>query len=151
LIEHFPGFGTNLSGDGKALHSFGKPTKEANGDKRREEDADWGTKTYRGIDKDGKPWEKSKSWFGVRLHLVVDADAELPVGYAVTKASIGEQPVMGRLFAELQEVHPELIERCKHAMFDKGYDSVERHCDLWVKYKIKGVIDIRNMWKDGEE
>lgn len=147
----FPDFGKNLTGDGKAIHSFGKPSKKEDGDKRHEEEADWGVKKYAGIDQDDKAWEKVKSWFGFRLHLVVEADAELPVSYTVTKASVGEQPVMRELFAELDRVHPELIERCDHAMFDKGYDSKENICDLWNKHGIKAIIDIRNMWKDGEK
>lgn len=152
LITHFPDFGTNLAGDGKAIHSFGKPSnKTVDGDKRREEEADWGAKKYYGIDKDGNAWEKIKSWFGFRIHLVVDADAELPVAYEVTKASPGEQPIMRKLFADLKEKHPELIDRCDHAMFDKGYDSTKIITDLWNKYKIKPIIDIRNMWKDGEK
>jgi transposase len=147
----FPNFGTNLAGDGKAIHSFGKPSKKEDGDKRREEEADWGVKKYRGVNEDGKAWEKVKSWFGFRIHLLVDAEAELPVSYTVTKASTGEQPVMRELFAQLNNTHPELIQRCEHAMFDKGYDSKENICDLWEKYGIKAVIDIRNMWKDGEK
>lgn len=83
--------------------------------------------------------------------MVVDADAELPIAYTVTKASTGEQPVMTQLFVELKKTHPELLERCDHAMFDKGYDSKERNCDLWDKYGIKPIIDIKNMWKDGEK
>jgi transposase len=151
LMILFPDFGTNLAGDGKAIHSFGKPTKKQNGDKRHEEQADWGVKKYSGIDEDGKAWEKVKSWFGFRLHLLVDADAELPVSYEVTKASPNEQPIMREMLAELNKVHPELIERCEHAMFDKGYDSKDTICDLWHKYGIKPIIDIKNMWKDQEK
>lgn len=147
----FPNFGRNVAGDGKAILSLGKPSKKNNGDKRREEDADWGVKKYQGVDENGKAWEKLKSWFGFRLHLIVEADAELPIAYMVTKASTGEQPIMDELFIELQKVHPELIEKCEHAMFDKGYDSKERLYGLWKKYGIKAIIDIRNMWKDGEE
>jgi len=95
--------------------------------------------------------EKVKSWFGFRLHLLVDADAELPVSYEVTKASPNEQPIMREMLAELNKVHPELIERCEHAMFDKGYDSKDTICDLWHKYGIKPIIDIKNMWKDQEK
>ena len=127
----------------KAIHSFGKPTNKENGDKRHDEEADWGIKKYCGVDQDGKAWEKVKSWFGFRIHLLVDADAELPVSYAVTKASTGEQPVMSELLADLNRTHPELIERCEHAMFDKGYDSKEKICDLWKTYGIKPIIDIR--------
>ena len=151
LVHLIPNFGTNLAGDGKAIHSFGKPSKKTNGDKRHEQEADWGVKKYCGVNNDGKAWEKIKSWFGFRMHLVVDADSELPVGYEITKASTGEQPVMRELFASLNSVHPELIARCDHGMFDKGYDSVENVCDLWKKYGIKPIIDIRNMWKDGEK
>lgn len=157
LMITFPKFGVNLAGDGKAIHSLGKPPKKITNnsrledDRRREEDADWGVKKYHGVDADGKAWEKVKSWFGFRLHLVVDADAELPVGYEVTKASVSEQPVMTKLFAELKETHPELLERCDHAMFDKGYDSTDRICDLWNLYGIKAIIDIKNMWRDGEK
>jgi len=110
LMKIFPDFGTNLAGDGKAIHSLGKPSQKKDGDNRHEEDADWGVKKYHGIDKDGKAWEKVKSWFGFRIHLVVDADVELPVGYTVTKASTGEQPVMDELFIELKKTHPELIQ-----------------------------------------
>ncbi len=150
LSSLFPNFGTNLAGDGKAIHSLGKPPQKKDGDRRREEDADWGVKSYQGVDKDGKPWEKVKSWFGFRLHLIADADAELPISYCVTKASVGEQPVMKELFAELNKTHPEIIERCEHVMLDKGYDSKEKICELWDKYRIKPIIDIRNMWRDGE-
>lgn len=151
LTTLIPNFGTNLAGDGKAIHSFGKPSKKEDGDKRHEEEADWGVKKYSGVDQEGKPWEKVKSWFGFRIHLLVEADAELPVSYTVTKASVGEQPVMRELLAGLNNVHPELIERCDHAMFDKGYDSKESICDLWNEYGIKPIIDIRNMWKDAEK
>jgi len=151
MIVIFPDFGTNLAGDGKAIHSFGKPSKENGQDKRREKDADWGNKTYHSVNKDGKCWEKIKSWFGFKVHLIVEADSEIAVAYKVTKASTGEQPVMRELFAELKEAHPELIARCVHCMLDKGYDSKDMICDLWNTYGIKPVIDIRNMWKDGEK
>ena len=42
-----------------------------------------------------------------------------------------------------KETHPQLLERCDHAMFDKGYDSTARICDLWDLYGIKAIIDIK--------
>lgn len=145
------GFGKNLAGDGKALHSHGKPAKEEDVDRRRENDADWGVKKYCGVDKEGKAWEKVKSWFGFRLHLLVDADSELPVSYEVTKASVSEQPVMREMLAVLNKSHSNILENCDHAMFDKGYDSTELICELWNEYQVKAVVDIRNMWKDKEK
>lgn len=98
--------------------------------------------------KDGVAWEKVKSWFGFRIHLIADADAELPIAYKVTRASSSEQPVMREMLADLNQTHPELIEHCEHGMFDKGYDSQENVCQLWDIYGIKPIIDIRNMWRD---
>lgn len=151
LSAVIPNFGKNLAGDGKAIHSAGNPSKKTDGDKRHEEEADWGVKKYTGTDQEGKSWEKVKSWFGFRLHLIVEADVELPISYEVTKASTGEQSVMREMFTVLNATHPDLIQRCEHAMFDKGYDSTENVCDLWHKYGIKPIIDIRNMWKDSEK
>ena len=146
-----PGFGTNLAGDGKALDSHGNPSKRQDRDGRRDKDADWGVKKYSGVDDRGKAWEKIKSWFGFRLHLIVEADAELPISYEVTKASVGERPVMQEMLLGLKKSHPELMRSCKHAMFDKGYDSTEMICSLWDQHRIKPIIDIPNMWRDGEE
>jgi hypothetical protein len=146
----FPGFGKHLAGDGKAIHSLGRPSTSSDSDRRRERDADWGKKVYRGIGQDGRAWEKVKSWFGFRLHLLVDTDAELPVAYQVTKAAVGEQPVMRQMVELLNENHSELILRCENLMLDKGYDSEKTISLLWDKYQINPIIDIRNMWKDKE-
>ena len=43
-------------------------------DGRRDVDADWGVKTYQGEREDGNLWQKLKSWFGYKLHLLVDAN-----------------------------------------------------------------------------
>ncbi len=65
--------------------------EEKEEDGRRDTDADWGKKVYcSGVREDGTAWEKVKSWFGYKLHLVVDAKYELPVSYCVTKASAAE-------------------------------------------------------------
>ena len=150
LTTLLPNFGTHLTGDGKAIHSFGKPAKGSLGDRRREEDADWGKKVYRGVDANGKPWEQIKSWFGFRLHLIVEGEAEMPIAYQVTKASVGEQPIMRQMIENLNHTHPELILRCENLMLDKGYDAKETIVLLWDKYQIRPIIDIRNMWKEKE-
>jgi hypothetical protein len=55
--------------------------------KQRVIDADIGVKTYQGKNKDGSVWEKVKTWFKYRLHLIVDANYKLPVAFSITKAS----------------------------------------------------------------
>jgi hypothetical protein len=148
LMTLLPDFGTHLAGDGKAIHSFGKPSKGSCGDRRREKEADWGV--YRGVGADGSAWERVKSWFGFRLHLIVEAESEMPVAYRVTKASVSEQPVMRQMIEQLDQTHPELIVRCESLMLDKGYDAKKTITVLWDKYQIHPIIDIRNLWKDGE-
>jgi len=73
-----PGFGKTLAIDSKAIGSrSGKISSQAVPDGRGEADADTGVKTYKGTRKDGSLWESVKSWFGFKLHLIVDADYDL--------------------------------------------------------------------------
>lgn len=164
LRSHLPDLGKYLAIDGKALPSFGKPRKEkqAGGsggnndreqkdgsqDRRCENDADWGVKTYRGKNKDGAAWEKIVRWFGFELHLLVDATHELPVNYRLTKASAAESPLLLPLVSETKELHPEVIENCEELSADKGYDSEKNNKDLYDFHRIHPIIDKRSDWKD---
>jgi hypothetical protein len=151
LTSLLPDFGKDLAFDSKAIASFGQRTGKIEDDKRGEHDADWGKKTYKGVGEDGSTWEKVKSWFGFKLHLIVDANYELPVAMEVTKASPHDAPVVRTMFEKMEVQHPELLATCKNGVGDKSYDDTVLVCDLWDKYGIKPVIDIRNMWQDGEE
>jgi hypothetical protein len=154
LKDGLDDFGTYLAMDGKAIRTHGRGRKregEKEADGRRDVDADWGVKRYRGVREDGTVWEKVRSWFGYKLHLVVDATYELPVGYCVTTASVSELPTVRELFEKLKEDHPEVIERCGYGIADRGYDDGKFISELWEEYEIRPVIDIRNAWKDGEE
>lgn len=144
-----PNFGKNLAFDGKAIKSLSKGAKGS--DRRGEDEADWGIKSYKGVDKEGNRWEKTKKWFGFRLHLINDADYEIPIAFQLTKASVSEQPVIREMFAELARTHSRIIENCEHAAGDRGYDSTQMIVDLWEKYGIKPIIGIRNMWKDEDK
>jgi len=155
ISKLLPKFGKNLAFDGKALNSLCKgpklnKTSSNKSDNRTEKDADWGIKKYKGVDEKGIAWKKIKKWFGFRIHLIVDADHELPVAYEVTKASKSEQPIMYELFDVLEKTQPQIIKNCEYAMGDKGYDGKSLIKKLWDKWGIKSVIDIRNMKKDGE-
>ena len=55
------------------------------------------------------------------------------------------------LLDEMEERHPNILKRCECLDADKGYDDGKLITRLWDSYEIKPVIDIRNMWKDGEE
>ena len=152
LEELLPGFGKNLAIDGKAISSLSKrENKNKKEDGRRDLDGDWGKKEYSGVREDGTAWSKVVKWFGYRLHLIVDADYELPVAFELTKASTSEVKQAHKMIEELDRKHPELIEKCETMVADRGYDDTKLYVKLWDNYGIKPVIDIRNMWKDGEK
>jgi hypothetical protein len=153
LRKELPGLGKHLAMDGKALRSAARRRKEENAirDGRRDLDADKGVKSYWVEGENGSLWKRVKSWFGYKLHLVVDATYELPVAYEITKASRSEIPEGKKLIKGLKKKHPGIIGACEHMMADRGLDDTELNQSLWDKYGIKPVIDIRNMWKDGEK
>lgn len=111
-----PDLGKHLAIDGKAISSLANGKKDDQSeskDRRSDVDADWGKKEYKGKNKDGSNYQKVVSWFGYKLHLVVDANYELPLAYVITKASAAEQPLAHERLSDLQEFHPEIVDRCE--------------------------------------
>jgi len=150
LAERIPDLGARLAADSKAIPSFGKPVRDeeklGEEDRRRDSDADWGIKTYRGVGKDGKAWEKISRWFGYKLHLVVDSVHELPLDFRLTEASAGDSPELLDRVADLQTRHPDVAKRSRELSADKAYDSFENNRELYDLYGIKPLIDIRSCW-----
>jgi len=147
-----PGFGEILAGDGKAIESYAnRKTKKDKADGRSEADANLGVKRALSKDKDEKTYVTIKSWFGYRMHLIVDAKYELPVAYEVTKASCSEQVVMSEMIAKLSKTHESITKKCHIFTADRGYDSQKLNKSLYDEYGIKPVIDMTNQWKDKEE
>jgi hypothetical protein len=144
-----PGFGTDLAIDSKALSTWAKSKKDP--DKRGDPEADWGTKTYRGIREDGTTWEKIKSWFGYKVYLIVDADYELPVAYGVTRAGQSDTTYLLPMVEKLKENHAELAQEAQTLSGDKGFDSEENIKTLWDEYEIKPAIALIHKWKEAPE
>ena len=67
------------------------------------------------------------------------------IAYEVTKASISEKKVAKDLLEKEAKNQGELLKRCEYYMGDRGYDDTSYIKALWEDYKIKPVIDIRNM------
>jgi len=154
ISELLPGFGKNLAVDGKGIETHAKPRKKGQSkpaDGRRDRDADFGKKVYSGQREDGTLWEKIVSWFGYKLHLIVDTDYELPVAYEVTRASSAEAPQAHEMLDKIENTHEAILKGAEHFTADRGYDDIKLIKKLWDEYGIKPVIDIRNMWKDGEK
>lgn len=150
LKVHLPNLGEHIAGDSKAIPSLAKKTNAGVKDGRRDKEANLGCKTYQGTKEDGTPWSVTKSWFGYKLHLLVDANYELPLDYAVSKASIHDSQVIDEIFEDLKKHNPKVLQNCKYGYFDKAYDSASWISKLYNDYAIKPIIDIRKMWKDGE-
>ncbi len=154
LREELPEFGRILALDGKGIDAHarprGKDKEPLEQDGRRDVDADWGVKTYQGEHEDGSLWQKVKRWFGYKLHLVVDAHWELPVAFEVTRASASEVSEAHRLLERMEDRHPDILDECEFFLADRGLDDGKLIQRLWDEHQIKPIIDIRNMWKDGE-
>jgi len=146
-----PNFGNEVAFDSKPISSLSSRLGKKSEDQRGEHDADWGVKKYSGMREDGTAWEKTKSWFGFKLHLIVDANYELPIAMSLTKASTSDVKEMPAIFEQMKCTHPEILKACEHGIGDKGYDSSTFISNLWDEHKIKAIIDIRNMSKDGEK
>ncbi|MDD4518619.1 MAG: transposase, partial [Limnochordia bacterium] len=76
--------------------------------------------------------KKTTYWFGYRLHLIVDANYELPVAYEVTTVSEFEFKVAHRFIDELKEKRPIVLHQCKTLIGDKGYDDTALIKRAWL-------------------
>jgi hypothetical protein len=148
LGESLDGFGEVLAIDSKAVNSRARRAgKRRRPDLRGDSDADRGVKTYRGKRSDGSTWETVKSWFGFKLHLIVDAEYELPVAYRVSKASASDITVGKEMIEDLASERPFVLENADFLLGDKAYDDTDLITRLWDDHSIKPVIDIRDQWK----
>ena len=141
------GFGSNLAIDSKAINSRASRRRDGVKDLRGESDADRGVKTYSGKNKDGSAWKKIKSWFGFKLHLIVDSDYELPVAYSVSKASSSDVTIGKQMINNLGKERPQILENAELLTADKGYDDAKFYELLWNKHSVKPVVDIRKQWQ----
>jgi len=151
VSEQLPDLGKSLAIDGKAISSYATGTgRSKETDHRGEHDANWGKKSYTVNRPDGSVERKTKSWFGFKVHTIVDTTYELPLVFEVTPASTAEQPMALELIEQLRANHPLLLESAEYFMADRGYDDGKLHIELWDEHQIKPVIGIRNLWQQPE-
>jgi hypothetical protein len=148
LMAELPDFGKHLGYDGKAIDSYSTGQQNRKTGQTSDPDANWGKHKTAGVDKDGNLWEKVKSWFGYGLHLIADTVYEIPVAFSVTAASASEVVELGSLIQKSFEQTPALAERCEDFTADRGLDSGGIKAMLWDDYRIRPVIDIREMWRE---
>ena len=155
LAELLPDLGRRLAIDSKAVQSVGKPIRKkwlaSPPDGRRDSDANWGTKTYAGVDEKGVAWKKVSHWFGYKVHLLVDSRYEMPLAFEVTKASASDTKHLLPLVEQLESRLPAVAVRAEECAADRGYDSAENDRELYDSHGIVPVIDSRvGLWQDKE-
>jgi hypothetical protein len=90
---------------------------------------------------------------------LVEGVAQLPPDFGVsltakltgTRANDSEVVEGHRLLEGLEEKHAEIVERCGELAADRGYDDTKLIRKLWDEWQAVPVIDIRNLWRDGEK
>jgi len=135
LGELLPDFGRDLAIDGKAIGAWSQ----------MDPDASEGFKNYQGEDEKGDPIQKIQKWFGYKLHLIVDANYELPVAFELSGAKEAESPRLLPMIEELKENHPEFSGRIRTLAADRGYDDGHDKATLYDDHDIIPLIDTRDL------
>jgi len=140
LRERLPGFGARLVVDSTDIQAY------SNGYRKHPSDPDarWGAKKKgnrtTGAEKKGKK-EDVYYWFGYKLHLVIDALYELPMGWVLTPANESDmsqmKPLLEKIGADQEQTRPEVV------IADKGYDSQENLNFIYRDCKATPIIPIR--------
>ena len=140
LRELLPGFGDKLAIDSTDIQAY------ADGNKKQPSDPDarWGAKkkgTARAEDEKGKKKEDVYYWFGYKLHLVIDALYEIPLGFILTPANESDMTQMKPLLEKIGADHEK--NRPVAVIADKGYDSRENNNFVYQDCKAAPIIPIR--------
>ncbi|MDE0359763.1 MAG: transposase [Rhodospirillaceae bacterium] len=148
LMDLLPDFGAHLGCDGTAMASKSTGTVNTATGQTSDKDADWGKHETKGVTAEGKVWTKVTTWFGYTLHLIADTTWEIPVAAALTKASASEVKTIETLLEDVFADSPDLATRCTDLSADRGYDSGPLKETLWETWRIRPIIDVRQMWRD---
>jgi len=149
LYETIEDFGKDTSCDGKYFDSYAKNKSKKEREKtdnRTENDAEYSKKEYHYVDNTGKKQVKKETHFGFKGHILVDNKTELPIAKIMTKANYDEKKAAEEILNKLDESKIDIM---KHICLDRGYDS-EKMIKTIKGKNIVPIVDIRNMWKDGE-
>ncbi len=145
FYDEISDFGETLAIDGKLINSYAKrENKNKKIDGRRDLDADYTVKKYTTTTNKGEKVKIKKTYFGYRLHLIVDAKYELPVEYKLTKASKSEVTVAKSMIKNWKTEN-----RHKKLLADRGYDGTPL-IKLIESKNISPIIDIKNQWINEE-
>lgn len=152
LMAVLPDFGQHLGYDGKAIESYSTGQINTKTEQTSDPDADWGKHETVGIDhRTGQIWKKVKSWFGYSVHVMADTRYEIPVAFHLTPASHSEQVELRAMIAEVFQETPALADRCEDFAADRGLDCGKTKALLWDAYRIRPLIDTRELWREEKQ
>ena len=126
LVRRFaclaPGFGQTVAVDSTDVVAYSRGPKQGAADP----DARWGVKGSKegqSKGKVGRSFHKDNKyhWFGYKLHLLVDALYEIPIGFEVTGANEADTTHFEPLLQERDRLLPQV--QLKVGIADAGYDS----------------------------
>jgi len=112
-----------------------------------------GKKEY--LDAEGKV-TKVVEWFGYKLHLLVDVDHEVALGYAVSSANRGDNELLPALVEQARRNLGDDLEadppasRIATLAYDKAADTEQVH-ELMDASDIKPLVQMRSLWKGEQE
>lgn len=128
LSESLPDFGKQVAVDATPVHSHSNPDKKTISDSQ----AGW-------VYKEGN--ERKRWVFGYRLHLVVDANYELPIAKEATVYNEGEKmvviPLLNKAKSEFPWFSPQAV------ICDKGYDSSAVYEAIAKEFNADPIINMR--------
>jgi hypothetical protein len=147
LGRAIPDLGVHAAGDATSLNGRAKKNAAQVADEVEQglPQPSGGRKEYK--DDDGKV-TKIVEWFGYKLHLVVDVEHEVTLGYRITDTKAGDNEVLPEVLHQARGNLPP--ERIKTLAFDKAADDGDVH-QLLHDLDIKPVIQNRAMWKEESE
>jgi hypothetical protein len=146
LGEVVPDLGRDTAGDATGLNARRKRGKQAPSEKQQGlPQASGGRKEY--TDDEGNV-TKVVTWFGFKLHLLVDVKHELSLAYKITDTKAGDGQTLPDLLSEAQDNLPK--DRIKTLAYDKAADTNDVHKLLSANH-IKAIIQNRSLWKEEQE
>ena len=150
LAEAVPHLGRRTAGDATGLSGRPQRGKGPQGDL---DAPTGGRKEY--LDDEGKV-TKVVEWFGYKLHLLVDVDHEVTLGYQVSPADRGDNELLGDLVKQARvnlgddlDAKPP-VSRIGTLAYDKAADAEAVH-ELLHDSDIKPLVQMRSLWKGEHE
>jgi len=150
LAEAAPQLGRRTAGDATGLSA--RPQR-GKGPRGKLDPPTGGRKEY--LDDEGKV-TKVVEWFGYKLHLVVDVDHEVALGYQVSSANRGDNELLPDVLRQARvnlgddlDAHRDRS-RIKTLAYDKAADTEAVHA-LLDGGGIKPLVQMRSLWKGEHE